>query len=297
LPSPPRLLALGLALLLCLAATSGCVRVTPQSMSGDFGVAANVRLDNSPTFQKMKQRGQIIIGIKFDQPYVGYRNPQTGAFSGFDVEIATLIAAKLGFSPQQIKFVQVTTPTRETELETGSVDLIVASYSITAKRETEVSFAGPYLRTGASLLVAANSPIANLGDLSTKDTVCSAEQSTTPQELQTAYKVHPKLTSLYSECVNLLLQGGVTAVATDQTILAGYAEANPGKLRYLSQVFSNELYGVGLPHGDVALQQDIDHILQQAEQDGTWQAIYNATLARTGLKLTPPPIDFSGAGS
>jgi glutamate transport system substrate-binding protein len=262
-------------------------------MTGDFAVSADVHLDNSPTFQRMKQRGRIIIGVKGDQPYLGYQDPKTMRFSGFDVEIATLIAARLGFGPSQIDFLPLTSANRESDLVNGSVDMVVASFSITPSRQQQVAFAGPYLRTGESLLVGASSPINRLSDLNSHDTVCYAEGSdTTTEELQKSYHVQLRPLALYSACVNQLLQGTVQAVATDQTLLAGYKATYPG-LRYLDETFSTELYGVGLPHGDAALQQDVDNILQQAEKDGTWQAIYNATLGRTGLKLTPPPIDFS----
>src|SRR5919205_448860 len=62
--------------------------------------AANVTVAGSPTFDKIKQRGKVVIGVKEDQPGLGLKDPTTGQFSGFDVEIARLIAAKLSFDPQ-----------------------------------------------------------------------------------------------------------------------------------------------------------------------------------------------------
>ncbi len=83
------------------------------------------------------------IGVKADQPGLGLRLAG-GRFVGFDVDVARYVAAKLGVGPDHITFVPVTSATRETALQNGLVDMVVATYSITAERETKVTFGGPY---------------------------------------------------------------------------------------------------------------------------------------------------------
>ena len=60
--------------------------------------AAGVQLDGSPTFDAMKARGRVVIGVKEDQPGLGFKDATTNEYSGFDIEIARLVAAQLGFA-------------------------------------------------------------------------------------------------------------------------------------------------------------------------------------------------------
>jgi glutamate transport system substrate-binding protein len=204
----------------------------------------------------------------------------TGAYSGFDIDIARLIAAGLGFGPSQIKFVVVPSNERESDILNGTVDIIVASYSITDSRKQQVSFAGPYLRTGAALMVrAGNRNITSIGSLPSGTTVCTGSGSDTLKTVAVAERITIRYEDHYSTCVDMLLSGQVDAVATDQTLLAGYVAQNSGNLKLAGSTFTTELYGVGLPHDDQALRLKIDDILEQAEHDGTWQAVNEETLA------------------
>ena len=83
----------------------------------------------------------------------------------------------------------------------------------------------------------------------------------------------------------------VDAVTTDDAILKGYAAQEPDKLKVVGKPFSEEPYGIGLAKDDTALRDKINDILQAAEDDGTWQKIYDATLGKSGAAATPPPID------
>lgn len=279
------------ASLSALALTAGCVQIEPASMTSDFTVATGVHLDASPTFQHMLARGSIVIGIRDDQPYLGYQDPKTGAYSGFDIDIARLVAAGLGFGPSQITFVVVPSTQREADIENGTVDIVVASYSITDSRKKLVSFAGPYLRTGAALMVrASNTTVTGIAGLPSGTSVCTGSGSDTMNNIAVSERISIKYEDTYSTCVNMLLSGQIDAVATDQTLLAGYAAEYPGRLKLAGPTFTTELYGIGLPLGDQALRLKIDDILQRAEHDGTWQAIDEETLAQADLTLAPPTI-------
>ena len=93
----------------------------------------------------------------------------------------------------------------------------------------------------------------------------------------------------YSQCVDALRSGQVDAVTTDNAILAGYAAQAPDQLRVGGQTFSQEPYGVGMNRDDVALRNKVNDLLQAAENDGTWQRLYNETLGRSGTPAPPPP--------
>jgi len=128
---------------------------TPTDTGGGApaSVAPNVALAGSPTFDKMKARGKVIIGVKEDQPNLGYKDPTTGAYSGFDISIANLLAAKLGFGTDKIEYKAIPTANREQAIVNGDIDYYVGTYSITDKRKEQISFAGPYYVAGQDLLV------------------------------------------------------------------------------------------------------------------------------------------------
>ncbi len=289
------LLGLLLAIGLTAGTTAGCVTISPIAATGDFPVAAGVRLDDSSTFQRMAARdqgkGRIVIGVKNDQPGLGYYDENSKTYTGFDIQIAELVAAGLGFSRSQIQFVPVTTANRENALQNGSVDLVVASYSYTPDRAQVVSFAGPYFETIDGLLVRSDEQMTSLGSLTASDSVCSTSGSTSINPIKSLSSAHTVSRSTFSECVSALKQHSVDGVFTDLAVLAGYAAQDPQHLRLIAipQAAAPQLYGIGLPLGDDLLRRKIDSILVAAEKDGTWQAIFNATLAPSGIQPIAPP--------
>jgi len=274
-----------------------CGRETSPRESGATvpgpNVAQNVTVAGSPTFDRMTQRGTVIVGVKNDQPGLGSLNPTTNNYEGFDVEIARLIAAKLGFDPQtKIEYKPVPTPAREQAIINGDVDYYVGTYTINDGRKKQISFAGPYFVAGQDLLVKADDNSITGPETLKGKRVCSVtgsssilrvrEQGLTDQivEFQS-----------YSQCVDQLLAAQVDAVTTDDAILKGYAAQDPQRLKVVGKTFSQEPYGVGLPLADDALRAKVNDILDTAAQDGTWKQIYDGTLGRSGSTATPPAVD------
>ena len=188
--------------------------------------------------------------MKPDQPGLGLQD-SSGHYSGFDVDVATYVANKLGAT--KINFVPTLSANREAFLQQGKVDMVVATYSVTAARQKVVSFAGPYYVAHQDILVRANdSSIKQADDLKGKK-VCSGQGSASGDRIEKLYGSAVNLIRLpgYGDCVNQLLGGQVQAVTTDNTILAGFAAQpqNKGKLKVVGTFFSNEIYGIGLKKG------------------------------------------------
>src|SRR6266511_2629299 len=215
---------------------------------------------------KAKKEGKLVIGVKADQPGLGLQTG--GKYEGFDVEIAKIIAKDLGLSEDKIEWKTTTTPNREPFIQQGTVDLVVATYTINDDRKKKVNFTGPYSLDGKK--------------------VCSVTGSTPAKRIQTE---HPKaalqLFDSYSKCVEALAQGSVDAVTTDDIILAGYAAQSQfaGKLKVVGKPFSTEPYGIGLKKEDKSSCDKINEILKAAAADGRYKAAWDATLVWI-LKLT-----------
>lgn len=257
----------------------------------EYEVAEDVELPDSPTYQKMVQEGGPTIGVKVDQPGLGLQPPGADAPEGFDVEIAKLVAADLGFAPEDITWVETVSANREQFLENGTVDLVVATYTINDDRKQAVDFAGPYYVAGQDLLVAADDDTINGPDDLAGKTVCSVTGSTPAQRIEEEFP-DTQLVPLggYAECVEQLTGGQVDAVTTDDAILRGYAAQQPDQLRVVGEAFSEEPYGIGMPLGDTALRDFVNDTLEAAAEDGRWDEAFTYTLGDSE-GVEPPAVD------
>ncbi len=255
-----------------------------------FDVAKDVALTGSPTFDKIKSSGAIRIGVKEDQPGLGFLDAATGERSGFDIEIARWMAASLGVAADKIEYKAIPSANRESALANGDVDLYVGTYSITDKRKKLVDFAGPYFVTGQGLLVQkSNDTIKSEKDLAGKN-VCSATGSTPIQNIKENFPgVKTTEFDIYSKCVDALKAGTVDAVTTDQAILLGFASQDPDNLKVVGEPFTTENYGIGLPLGDTALRTFLNTTL--TDGNATWTKIFDATLGKSGTKVEQPKVD------
>ena len=229
--------------------------------------------------------GRIRIGIKFDQPGLGFK--KNGTYVGFDVDVAKYIARKLGYSEDQIVWKEAPSKQREAMLQNGDVDFIVATYSITDERKKVVSFAGPYFVAGQDLLVRKDEKgIDGPEDLNGKR-LCSVTGSTSAVTVKEKFANEVQLMEQpgYAECATALFSGIVDAVTTDDIILAGLASASRGRLRVVGKPFTQEYYGVGIKKGNTKLAKNINNAISEMIKDGSWKrAIADNT---KGVDYTP----------
>ena len=235
--------------------------------------------------------GKIKIGIKYDQPGLGLKEPD-GSFSGFDVDVATYVAKELGYKPDQIEWVETKSADRENALARGDVKFIAATYSINDERKKKVDFAGPYLLAHQDLLVKADSTISKATDLNGEN-LCSVTGSTSAQNIKDklAPKANLKQVSGYSECLAGLQSGAVDALTTDDSILAGFAAQSQykGKFKLVGLKLSNENYGVGVKKGDTATVNKINKALEKMVSDGSWDAAVKKNFGPADYKNEQAP--------
>ncbi|MEQ6896673.1 glutamate ABC transporter substrate-binding protein [Microbacterium sp. KR10-403] len=295
------LASLSIAAVAAIALTA-CNSGTPGDTgnAGDNGdsstpwtVATDVSLTGSPTFDRIQKAGKVTIGVKEDQPGLGYLDTTTNTRSGFDIDIARWMAASLGYGEDKIDFKPIASANREQSIVNGDIDFYVGTYSITDKRKELISFAGPYFVTGQGLLVAKdNTSITGKDSLTSSDVVCSATGSTSIQRIKDETPAKTKEYDTYSTCVQDLLQGQVDAVTTDEAILLGYAAQDPDHLKTVGDVFSEERYGIGITKGDTALQTFLNDTLTDGHD--IWQKIFDNNLGKSGVTAEQPKVDPVG---
>jgi len=274
-----RVSALVVLAMLGLAA-SGC---------GGNGDSASSIVDKASSDKK------LVVGIKYDQPGLGLKNPD-GSYSGFDVEIAKIVAKALGVEESGITFKETVSQNRESFIEQGQVDMVVATYSITDKRKQKVSFAGPYFVAGQSLLVREESTdITGPESLNNNKKLCSVAGSTPAQKIKDEFAKNVQLQEYptYSKCVEALLGKQVDAVTTDDIILAGFATQYTGKLKVVGKKFSTEKYGIGLKKDDKKGRDAVNAALEKAFSDGSWKAALEKTVGPSGYQIpaAPPTLE------
>jgi glutamate transport system substrate-binding protein len=233
------------------------------------------------------------VGVKFDQPLFGVNTPD--GVVGFDAEIANFIGEQLG---RPVEFQEAVSANRESFLENGTVDMVVATYTINDERDEVVDFAGPYYVAGQDIMVPAGNPdgITGIDDLNSSDiTTCTVEGSTSLENLnEMAPDADVSTFDTYSKCADAMGQGRSNAVTTDNVILLGLADESDGEFELVENPFTEEPYGIGVPEGS-ELRCQINEILQGAYDDGTWASIYEATVGAVATE-TPEPPELNNEG-
>ena len=238
------------------------------------------------TMERIQKAGTLKVGTKFDQPLYGEKQ-LSGEIEGFDVEIAKLIAEEIGV---EAEFQEAVSKNREPFIQNGTVDIVVATYTINDKRKQVVDFAGPYYKTGQSLMVKKDdSAITSKDDLAGKR-VCSVEGSTPAERIKTEVPT-AKLTTFdtYGKCAEALKNGQTDAVTTDEAILLGLVSKSPDDFKVVGEQFSEEPYGIGLKKGDQAFRDFINDLLEEAYEDGRWEKALKDTVGTVQDELPEPP--------
>ncbi|MGI8983409.1 MAG: glutamate ABC transporter substrate-binding protein [Acidimicrobiales bacterium] len=256
------------------------------------------------TMASLQSKGKIVVGVKFDQPGLGHKNPVTNKVEGFDVEIAKQIAlgifgGSINDIESKIEFRESITANREVFIENGTVDMVVATYTINDARKQRIDFAGPYYVAGQDIMVKANdNSIRGVNDLAGTKT-CSVRNSTPAKNIQEKVPTADlTLFDQYSDCVQALRDGRVTSVTTDNSILLGFVDKNPTEFKIVGNKFTDEPYGIGVKKGDDAFRTYINDRLETIYANGEWAKLFQATLGKLGIPTpTPPKVDRYTSGA
>ncbi len=282
-----------------LAAGIGVAALTLAACGGgdDSGSTPEVEVSEAPEFEAgttmadIVDAGTIRVGTKFDQPGFGLQNLE-GVPEGFDVEIAKIIAGKLGVAPDAIEWVEAPSQVREQVLEDDKVDLVAATYTINEERAQRITFAGPYYVAGQQLMVATdNDTITGPDDLKANPDakVCSVSGSTPSESIREYLASDDQLVlfDVYERCADALRTGQVDVVTTDNVILAGFVSEAPEEYKLVGEQFTDEPYGIGVQKDDTAFCEFINTSLQEAADDGAYTEAWESTAGQIEGIETP----------
>jgi glutamate transport system substrate-binding protein len=236
------------------------------------------------TMARLQQKGEITIGVKYDVPPFGFKNPRTGQVEGFDVDLGKAVSRALGVRP---KFIEAISDNRVPFLQRGTADLILSTMTITRERSRQIDFSEPYYVAHGRILVPSGSSIRSVADLAGKR-VCTALGSTYADTLkQKAPKAQLRLVDSYSECLELLQNGAVDAVSTDDVILTGMI-AQDKRLKLVGPELTTEPYGAGIKKGDATFQAFVNDVISKYKSDGSWERNYEKWVGRYTGQMQQP---------
>ena len=159
-----------LALTLGVLAAAGCGDDDDDGGGAATTTSPAQTFDAGTTMAKLQEAGEITIGVKYDVPPFGFKNPRSNEIEGFDIDIGKAIAADLGVTP---KFIEAISDNRIPFLKDGTADLILSTMTINAERDEEIDFSEPYfIARGRILVKKSDTDITGVKDLAGKE-VCT----------------------------------------------------------------------------------------------------------------------------
>lgn len=262
-------------------------------------VAADDVVAASSWASAVKKAGKLVTGGTKTSEVFSWEDSKTKKISGFDAAIAQALARYIiggDDARSLLEIQQVTSDTRETVLVNGTVNAVVATYTITPERAEKIDFAGPYYASSQAILVNAdNKDITGVDSLS-GDVAVQSNSSSTSALKKYAPNATAKPFDTQAKCVAAVESGQVKAYVVDQSLLKSEVLSND-KVKIVGDTFAEDPYGIGLPK-DSGAQAFVNTFLKTIEADGTWKSIWEATIGTSlGGDAPEPPTIGSVAGS
>lgn len=299
-------LPLGLALAACSSDDSDAPSLGGEDdeTSSDYDaaiaggpVADDAVVSASTWATAIKEADKLVRGGTTANQVFSLIDPSTDKVTGYDAGITQLLARYIlgDGGEEKVEYIDTTVETRETMVQNDTVDCVIATYSITAERLEKIDFAGPYYLSGTAIQVRTEDKDSITGpeDLTglklvtqSNSTGIQAIEDNVPDYDATLVETLGDNES----CVAALKQGRVDAYVLDQGVLLGNSKADP-EVSVVGDPFTDDPYGIGLNKDSDALD-FVNAFLEAIESDGTWEALYTATIGQVieGEVPTPPTI-------
>jgi ABC-type amino acid transport substrate-binding protein len=238
------------------------------------------------TLEVVKKRGKLIAGVKTDFPPFGTIDAG-GKNVGFDVDVAHYLARALFRDEHQVELVAVTSGNRIPFLQSGKIDIIIATVTITDERRQVVEFSEPYFMSGSLLLVPKASTARGLEDMAGK-TVAVVQGAIQDKDVE---QLQPKASRIkfgkVSEAVLAVKGGRADAYVHDDIVVLSLAKENPD-LKAVGTPFMPRPYGIAVRKGDTEFIQWVNAQLAQMHKDGTYDRLWKKYFADVEGNLVKP---------
>lgn len=216
----------------------------------------------------IKKKGELVVGVLGTDEPNSFVDPKTREIVGYEVDIGSAIAKKLGVKPV---FKQLAVAARIPELQQGRVDILAASLTHNKEREAQIDFSLTTFVTGQKVMVKTNSGITDLPQLGGKK-VLTVKGGTQEPNIRKAVPAVDVVTFETTQQAFLALQQGkgVGYVNDEASLVNDYAKLGAAKKDYaiLAQNISTEPLALGLKKGEKTLKTLVDGVLRELETSG-----------------------------
>ena len=231
------------------------------------------KLLDSKAVQKIVKRGTLNVGVKQDVPNFGYYSAKTNTYQGMEIDLAKKIAKELKV---KVNFTAVTPQTREALMDNGTIDMLIATYTITDERKASYAMSNPYYYDQIGFLVQTKSGYKKLSDLNGKTIGVSQGSSAKAavEEYASANNLKFNYVQLgsYPELAVSLYAYRIDAFAGDKSILSGYES---DKTKILDEGFKTQEYGIASSKSNQELIDYTNDLIAKWQKDGSLQKLYD----------------------
>jgi len=215
-----------------------------------------------------KEDHQLVIGIDDAFAPMGFRD-ENNEIVGFDIDLAKAAGEKMG---KDVVIQPIDWSAKESELNSGRIDLIWNGYTVTDERKEKVLFTKPYLANAQVIVTMKDSAIEKLDDLKGKNVGLQAQSSASDALHAAPIAADIKQVTEYKDNVlalSDLKSGRVDAVVIDEVVIDYYMTKEPDTYKILEESLAPEEYAVGVKKGNEALLKDVQKALDELNADGT----------------------------
>ncbi|MFE7319023.1 glutamate ABC transporter substrate-binding protein [Streptomyces sp. NPDC057555] len=248
--------------------------------------------DDGPAVERIKKKGQLVVGVDQNTYRWGYRDPDTGQLEGFDIDLARAIAKDILGPDAKVVFQAVPTNQRIPALRQRTVDMVVRTMTINCARREQVAFSTAYFQAGQQVLAPKESSITAFDDSLRGKRVCTAAGSTGEAELSHRSHGAQVLTAPNQlDCLVRLQLGQADAVVTDSALAAAQAAQDP-TVKLKGRPFTDESYGVAMNKDDPDLVRRVNKVLddyRSGGEDSPWMRAYRKWLKADLPGISGPP--------
>ncbi|WP_318628271.1 amino acid ABC transporter substrate-binding protein [Paenibacillus polymyxa] len=214
-----------------------------------------------------KDDSKLIIGIDDKFAPMGFRD-ENNELTGFDIDYAKAAGEQMG---KQVEFQPIDWSAKESELNSGRIDLIWNGYTITDERKEKVLFTKPYLKNSQVIVAPATSSLSKLADLAGKtvglQTLSSAADALDANPIKSKLKQVSEFPDNVLALTDLKT-GRLDAVVIDEVVAKYYMSKEQGAYKLLDESLAPEEYGIGVKKGNEELLTQLQSALDELHKNG-----------------------------
>ncbi|MEC1523522.1 amino acid ABC transporter substrate-binding protein [Neobacillus niacini] len=238
------------------------------------------KAEDKDLLAKVKDDGKLLIGTEGTYAPFTFHD-ESGNLTGFDVEIATEVAKRLGVEPE---FKETQWDAIFAGLDAKRFDMIANQVGIRPDRQEKYDFSDPYTTSAAVLIVhKENNEIKNFEDIKG----LNAAQSLTSNYGEMAKKYGANLVSVegFTQSVELLASKRVDVTINDRISYLDYTKHRPeAPIKVAATSEDASASGLMFRKGSDTLVTEVNKALTEMVEDGTYKKISEKWFGEDVLK-------------